>query len=104
MDYQLKTSFFDNVINFIATISTKDSKKVAATMDMMRNSKFESVVIKQLKGDIKELKVKRYRFIFFIIQNTIYFVRAFIKKSNKTPKNEIELVEKIYKLFITTKK
>lgn len=48
---------------------------------------------------MKELRVKKYRLIFFIHEEIVYFVRIFIKKTDKTPRNEIEMAEKYYKLI-----
>ncbi|KKR32278.1 MAG: hypothetical protein UT65_C0004G0009 [Parcubacteria group bacterium GW2011_GWF2_39_8b] len=99
MGYQYKTFFFGNVKEFINSLSLKDQEKVIGAATTLGNGEFRSVSVKQLKGELKELRVKRYRLIFFIHTNTICFIRIFIKKSQKTPKNEIELAEKIYKLY-----
>ena len=84
---------------FISDLSFDDQNKISGAIEALRNKKFDSVYIKQLKGDVKELKVKKYRLLFFIHKETIYFVRIFIKKTNKTPKNEIDMAEKHYKLI-----
>ena len=99
MGYQYKTFFFGNVKEFINSLSLKDQEKVIGAATTLGNGEFRSVSVKQLKGELKELRVKRYRLIFFIHTNTICFIRIVIKKSQKTPKNEIELAEKIYKLY-----
>ncbi len=64
---------------------------------------FTSVHIKSLKGEIKELIIKRYRIIFFIDKNIVYCIAAFVKKSAKTPKRELENAERIYKKIIIPK-
>jgi phage-related protein len=97
MDYQLNVDFFDNVKEFIDSLPEIDGKKIAASITAITEGNFESVFIKQLRGEIKELKVRKSRLIFFVIHNTVYFVRAFTKKTRKTPKNEIDLAEQIYK-------
>ena len=54
----------------------------------------------EAREKIKELIVKNYRFIFFIEKHDTYFVRAFIKKTRKAPRREIEAAEKIHKMII----
>lgn len=61
---------------------------------------FDSVLIKTLRTPIKELIIKRYRLLFFIEGNLIYFVGSFVKKSNKTPKHEIDIAEKLFKNIV----
>ena len=92
--------FFDDVRNFIETLPNDDQGKINATVVTMESGNFESIYIKTLKGPIKELIIKKYRLIFFINQNIIYFIGVFIKKSTKTPKKEIENAKKIYKTII----
>ena len=87
------------VENFIFQLSDKDQLKISGAIDALRNRKFEHVSIKQLRGEIKELRVKRYRLLFFIHESSIYIVRIFIKKSAKAPVREIDFVEKFYKIY-----
>jgi phage-related protein len=100
MDNKYYALFLDDVRNFIGTLPNEDQGKINATVVAMESGDFESSYIKTLKTPIKELIIKRYRLIFFIYQNTIYFIGVFIKKSAKTPKKEIENAEKIYKMMI----
>ena len=60
----------------------------------------DSVEIKTLRGPIKELKVRKYRILFFIEQGTIYFVSGFIKKTQKIPSKELLKAEAIYNKYI----
>lgn len=92
--------FLDNVRNFIDTLPDDDQGKINATVIAMESGDFESIYIKTLKTPIKELIIKKYRLVFFIHQNTIYFIGVFIKKSTKTPKKEIENAKKIYKMMM----
>ncbi len=66
----------------------------------MRSGDWSSLYIKALKGPLRELIVKQYRIIFFINTNVLYFIRAFQKKTAKTPPHEIEQAEQIYKIFM----
>ncbi len=97
--HKYKTEFLDKVKEFIQKLTIENQGKVAANINAIRMGQFGSVYIKTLKGAIKELLVKNYRFIFFIEKHIIYFVSAFIKKTQKAPKQEIENAEKIYKII-----
>ena len=94
----LQILFFEEASNFIETIPEPDKAKIMAAIKIMETD-LDVVHIKTLRKAIKELIVKRYRLIFFQKGNTIYFVRGFIKKSQKTPRAEIEYVENIYKMI-----
>jgi len=91
---------FEEVREFIRDLDIKDRAKIAATIKMMEFGDFQSIEIKTLKGQIKELIVRSYRIVFFIIKNRIiYFVSGFRKKTQKTPKNEIDNAQKILNIF-----
>lgn len=87
--------FFDEASDFIDTIPEPDKAKVLAAIKMMQTD-IEVVYIKMLQKSVKELKVKKYRLIFFIKGNTIFFVQGFVKKSQKTPKYIIGHAQNIY--------
>lgn len=92
--------FFDDVRNFIKILPNEDQGKINATVVIMESGDFESIYIKTLKTPIKELIIKKYRLVFFIHKNIIYFIGMFIKKSTKTSRKESENAEKIYKTII----
>lgn len=99
MGNEFRIILLRDIETFISRLSLDDQDKISGAIEALRNKKFSSIYIKQLKGDIKELKVKKYRLIFFIHKETVYFLRIFVKKTNKTPKNEIDIAEKHYKLI-----
>jgi phage-related protein len=92
----LQTLFFEDASEFIETIPEPDKAKVLAAIKMMETD-FEVVKTKTLRHAIKELIVKKYRIVFFMKGRTIYFVLGFVKKSQKTPKYEIDRAEAVYK-------
>lgn len=103
MESKFIVILLEDVEAFILDLQPDDQSKISGAIEALRNKKFDSIYVKQLKGDIKELKVKKHRLIFFAHKETIYFVRIFIKKTNKTPKNEIDIAEKYYKLITNQK-
>ncbi len=74
--------------------------KILSDIETMKKGDWSSLHVKTLKSPLRELIIKQYRIIFFISGNVLYFVRAFQKKTAKTPREEIEQAEQIYKLFI----
>ncbi len=86
----------DKVSRFIDELSDTDKAKVLAAVTVLATD-FDAVFTKLLRSPVRELIVKRYRIIFFIQDETIYLVGGFIKKSQKTPRREIENALEIYR-------
>lgn len=97
---EFNTAFLGSTKEFIENLPSSDQAKISASEDTMKNGDFASVYIKVLRGHLRELIVMRYRLIFCIEGRVIYFLRAFMKKSSKTPKHEIDSAEKTHKLLI----
>lgn len=95
---KLEVEFFDEALEFIDGLAQADKAKILAHAKIMETD-FDVVHTKILKSPIRELVVKKCRLLFFIKKNTIYFVRGFIKKSQKTPLQEIEKAENVYKMM-----
>lgn len=100
MNYPLKVIVLTEVEIFRKNLSEKDRSKINASILAIRFGEYGSIYVKPLKGVLRELIIKRFRFVFFINKDTIYFISAFIKKTNKTPKIEIENALKIYKIIM----
>ena len=100
MSEKYETIFADKVNEYMDELDSNEKAKIMSVIGLMISGDFQSVFIKKLKGEIKELKVKRHRLIFFIINKGIYFIGAFMKKTAKTPKKEIENALKIYQMII----
>ena len=94
----LRIHFFDEIYDFIEQLPKKDRAIVMAHITTMKTD-MSVVYTKTLKSPIRELIVKKYRLLFFIEKNTIYFTTGFVKKSQKTPIQEIRKAESIYKAF-----
>lgn len=80
--------------HFIKSLKENEQFKVLSAMAAVTKGQFSAVHTKTLRNKIKELIVKRYRFTFFIEDGCVYFVRGFIKKTDKTPLQEIEYAQK----------
>ncbi len=97
MDLEFQVLSFYDADRFIRSLPISDQIKIESAFTAMRKGHFRIVYTKALRGPIRELIVKDYRVIYFLIEKTIYFVRCFRKTSAKTPKAEIEMAENIYK-------
>lgn len=95
---KFEVEFFDGALEFIEKIPEIDRAKILANIKMMETD-FDVVYTKLLRSPIRELIVKKYRLLFFIKKNVIYFVSGFVKKSQKTPTQEIEKAENVYKMM-----
>lgn len=89
----------DEVKDFINNLPNVLRQKFAIATTALSEGVFDSVYIKQLKGEIKEVRIQKYRLAFFTYRDSIFFVRVFEKKTNKTPRKEIQLAEKYYELI-----
>lgn len=97
MTYPLKIIILDEIEIFRKNLSEKDRAKINSSILAIRLGQYESISTKPLKGAIKELIIKKFRFVFFLHKDIVYFIGVFVKKTKKTPKIEIENALKIYK-------
>ena len=88
---------FSDVADFINRLSESDAAKVYAHIEALKRGYGETLIIKSLKGKIKEIVVRQYRIVFFQIADTIYIADVFKKQSKKTPKRIIEKAERMRK-------
>ncbi len=104
MEYKYETVFMEEIELFRESLPESDKFKIISSISALTYGKYKSILVKTLRSPIKELVIKQYRFIFFIDKNKIYFIGAFIKKSNKTPTKEIEKAQKIYQRILEINK
>jgi phage-related protein len=100
MDEKYQTFITSTTKEFINSLPEKAGAKIKSTMIFMGPGNFKDLFIKTLRSPIKELRIGKYRIIFFVKGNTIYFIGGFLKKTSKTPKQEINNAIKTYKVLI----
>lgn len=86
----------DRVSDFISSLTQEDDVRITTQVKAIAENKTGDVIIKTLKGKVKELIINEYRIVFFIKNGTVYLVDGFKKKSQKTPKRIIERAERIH--------
>ncbi len=97
---KLGLQIFDRVTEFIGSLHEDEQVRILEDIESIRLGDFEAVYIKTLRGPIKEFIVRRTRVIFCIENETLYALRAFTKKTMKTPRREIEMAERMYSLLL----
>lgn len=98
------------VKEFILSLDAKTQKKVTFVINLILESDMvSSHFFKKLKSeDIWEIRIKLgsniYRLLGFIYKNVLVILtNGFVKKTDKTPKNEIERAKKYKKDFLERK-
>jgi phage-related protein len=94
----------DSVLQEIDDFGENDSIKVFKIVELLKKYG-HSVLdthIKHIDEKIWEIKIDRYRVLYFLYENQHYIlIRAFMKKTQRTPKREIEIAEKRYADYIS---
>ncbi len=101
----------DYFLDFYSKLDLKTKEKIDFVLDLIRN--VERVPIKFLKylegtDALYEVRVLTHKsniriFSFFDEGNLVILINAFVKKTNKTPKNELELGIKLKEEYFLEK-
>lgn len=97
MDQPFHVRILEYANRYLESLPAVEKANIIGDIHALRTGKLEKVRIKQLQGPIRELIVGNHRITYFKHAATLYFVRGFRKKSNKTPRQEIEYARSIYK-------
>ncbi len=86
----------------IGELSIKDSARIVQVAELFEDAGFglTELYLKKLTKIIWELRAGRWRLLFGIVKETAIVVNIFIKKTQKTPKQEIKLAEKRLKEYL----
>lgn len=91
------------VLEYINNLSAKEEVKVLKYIDYLKVNKgiLDEPYSKHIKGKIRELRVdfsnNRHRIFYFtFVDKNIIFLHAFLKKTPKTPLEEIQKAENNY--------
>lgn len=114
---EYKVSFYKNskgkssVLKYIGMLSNKERSKIYKYIEFLRVNKgiLDEPYSKHIKGKIRELRVdfgknKHRIFYFTFVEKNIVFLHAFLKKTPKTPINEIKKAEDLYYNIINNSK
>ncbi|MFA6515141.1 MAG: type II toxin-antitoxin system RelE/ParE family toxin [Candidatus Paceibacterota bacterium] len=89
---------------FIFKLDAQTQARVLRYIGLLEKygNKLEMPYSKSLHGGLFELRIKgnkQVRIIYCFYKGKIYLLNAFIKKTNKIPKKEIDLVVKRFKML-----
>lgn len=86
----------------LSRISDKDHADIFSTVKLFRDYEFRlpAKYLKKLTVIIWELRAKRYRILFGMREDEAILVHIFYKKTQKTPKKDLELAIKRHKQYI----
>ncbi|MDP3093500.1 MAG: type II toxin-antitoxin system RelE/ParE family toxin [bacterium] len=107
---EYKVKFYRNsqtskspVLEYIENLGYKERAKILKYIEFLRGHKgyLDEPYSKHIKGKIRELRVNfsknRFRIFYFIfIRKTIVLLHAFLKKTERTPVQEIKKAEENY--------
>lgn len=103
MHDRLRSRLLPQAKAYVESLSQKDKSKVLAGIAALEVGNFALIRTKQLQGQVRELIVQKHRITYFTIDSILYLVRAFTKKTKKTPRVEIEYAAKMYVLLTKNK-
>ena len=92
----LSLQVFDKVAQFLRSLPDKEQLKIVSSIQSVLEGDFETVFIKTLRGPIKELIIRRTRILFCVENKTLYVLHAFVKKTMRTPKRDLDYVERLF--------
>lgn len=86
----------------IKALSKEDGAVVAKVVDLFQDYDFELTEqhLKKLTKNLWELRAGRWRLLFGTVEKCAVITDIFLKKSQKTPKNEIDLAIKRLKKYL----
>lgn len=115
--FEYKVKFYRNsgtgkkpVFDYIENLNIKNKTKIYKYIDFLRanNGYLDEPYSKHIKGKIRELRVdfskNNHRIFYFtFINRNIILLHAFLKKTDKTPANEIKKAEDNYTDVLSNK-
>lgn len=89
----MKIVYHPEVEKFIFALPSKDNARLIKVVDLFRDYQFRlhQVYLKKITKGIWELRTGRYRLLFGMISEDLIVVYIFMKKTQKTPKQIIDL-------------
>lgn len=97
----MKVVYHPEVEKIIRSLSEKDESRVMNVIDLFLDYRFHlpQTYLKKITREIWELRTGRYRLLFGIINGDVVVVVFFMKKTRKTPKQDIERANRRLKQY-----
>jgi phage-related protein len=99
------------VEDFLVSLPEKDRARIAWTINLLEEYSLQlsSPYVKHLRGKLWELRIRAgrsvYRIIYFAyVGQRFILLCGFLKKTQKTPRRELEIAERRMSSFLTEEK
>jgi phage-related protein len=99
------------VEDFLVSLSEKDRARIARTINLLEEYGLQLGLpyVKHLRGKLWELRIRAgrraYRVIYFAyVGQRFILLCGFLKKTQKTPRRELEIAERRMSSFLTEEK
>lgn len=110
-EIKIDISLMDEARDFIRSLPEKTQKKVAYNINRVKGGEVDKELFEKLNEHIWELRTIfngfKYRLLCFwdpYTRSLVIATHGFVKKTQKTPRNEIAKAEAIRKDYLETKK
>lgn len=97
MSEYLQLLYLSRAKGYLVGIPNADQGTIFRDIGALARGEASSVYTKQLRGPVRELISGHHRLIYFQIGPVLFLVSGFRKKSQKTPRQEIEYAEAMYR-------
>lgn len=98
----MKVSNDPRVDRIIRSISTKDNARIVQVTELFEEHGFSipALYLKKLTRNLWEFRAGRWRLLFGLVGSGAIIVHIFLKKTQKTPKREIDLATKRFREYL----
>ena len=111
LEFYVETNGLSPVEEFLDSLDNKTRARFRWSMEQLRvrNTQAREPLVRHLEGDLWELREESqtniYRIVyFFFTGRRIVFLHGFQKKTQRTPRREIETAQKRHQAFLMLKK
>lgn len=98
----MKVSNDPRVDKKIRSLPLDDSTKIVRVVELFEEGGFSltETYLKKLARNVWELRTSRWRLLFGLVKNEAIVVNIFLKKTQKTPRKEIDLAQRRLKEYL----
>lgn len=97
----MKVSNDPRVDQLIRALPKTDSSRIVHVIELFKDYGFglSALYLKKLTTNLWELRAGRFRLLYGLVEGKAIITNLFLKKTQKTPKRELELAQKRLKEY-----